>query len=81
MTARKDKLPTVVDFLNACKVMDSVAATEVDPRRCRLFRIAAKHLWSAALLRANGSRQKVAQRHRWAIANVQKALFLRGGGA
>ena len=80
MTARKSSIPTTVEFLNAYNVITQMADGEADPRRVKLFRTASKHLLAAAQIRANsGTRQKVMQRHRWAIANVQKAMFLRGG--
>ncbi len=82
MTAPKAKLPTTVEFLNAYNVITQVADGEANPRRAKLFRTAAKHPLAAAQMRANNaSRQKVTKRHRWAINNVHKALFLRGGAS
>ena len=82
MTARKAKLPSSAEFMNAYNVVKSLAEDELDPRRAKLFMLAADQLGSAAIHRATGgTRQAVIKRHRWAITNVQKALFLRGGGA
>ena len=82
MTARKAKLPSAEEFLNAFDVVRRVAEDEPDPRRAKLFILAAEQLCFATQIRANGgSLDKAAQYHRWAIANVQKAMFLRGGAS